>query len=76
MPRSMLKWRVDGTVTVDQGDSKTSGAVYIYIVYTVCPNIYRKSVLHLLKYRFAVNVGTHSIYDIYIYTVSLGLLSP
>ena len=25
-----------------------------YIMYTECPKMYRKSVLHLLKYRFAV----------------------
>ena len=27
---------------------------YLMVVHTVCPKIYRKSVLHLLKYRFAV----------------------
>ena len=42
-------------------DKCYNATVCICEVCTECPKIYRKSVLHLLNYRFSVNFGTLSM---------------
>jgi len=41
--------------------SLTNGILYMLVSVLSAPKSFCKSELHLLKYRFAVNFGTHSI---------------